>query len=91
LAYLKYLPVNLLNIDKTFIDNVPYSKKDSAIISSIIAMAHHLGYKVLAEGVETNKQLAFLQQHGCDEYQGCLYSPAVTAEELVKMLQNNKH
>jgi EAL domain-containing protein (putative c-di-GMP-specific phosphodiesterase class I) len=89
LAYLKYFPVDLLKIDKTFIDDIPFSQGDMTITATIIAMAHLLGFKVLAEGVETAEQLQFLQQQGCDFYQGYLYSPALPAEDFAALLASN--
>jgi EAL domain-containing protein (putative c-di-GMP-specific phosphodiesterase class I) len=88
LAYLKYFPLDVLKIDKTFIDDIPFLQGDMAITAAIIAMAHHLGFKVLAEGVETVEQLAFLRQHGCDIYQGYFYSKPVPASDFVKLLLN---
>lgn len=88
LAYLKYFPVDLLKIDKTFIDDIPFLQGDMAIAATIIAMAHHLGFKVLAEGVETPEQLAFLQQHQCDSYQGYLYSKPLMATDFAQLLLN---
>jgi diguanylate cyclase (GGDEF)-like protein/PAS domain S-box-containing protein len=89
LAYLKYFPVDLLKIDKTFIDDIPFSQGDMTITATIIAMAHLLGFKVLAEGVETAEQLQFLQQQGCDFYQGYLCSPALPAEDFAALLASN--
>lgn len=86
LAYLKYFPVDLLKIDKTFIDDIPFLEGDMVITSTIIAMAHHLGFKVLAEGVESPEQLAFLRDHGCDNYQGYLYSKALPADDFANLL-----
>ncbi|MDO9213784.1 MAG: EAL domain-containing protein [Methylococcales bacterium] len=88
LAYLKYFPLDVLKIDKTFIDDIPFLQGDMAITAAIIAMAHHLGFKVLAEGVETAEQLAFLRQHGCDLYQGYFCSKPVPASDFVKLLLN---
>jgi diguanylate cyclase (GGDEF)-like protein/PAS domain S-box-containing protein len=88
LSYLKFFPLDILKIDKSFIDDIPFSQSDMAIAATIIAMAHHLGFKVLAEGVENPEQLAFLHEHGCDMYQGYLYSKAVSAEEFAKLLLN---
>jgi diguanylate cyclase (GGDEF)-like protein/PAS domain S-box-containing protein len=86
LAYLKYFPVDVLKIDKTFIDDIPFLEGDMTITATIISMAHHLGFKVLAEGVETPEQLAFLREQGCDRYQGFLYSKALPAEDFVRLL-----
>jgi len=88
LAYLKYFPLDVLKIDKTFIDDIPFLQGDMAITAAIIAMGHHLGFKVLAEGVETAEQLAFLRQHGCDIYQGYFCSKPVPASDFVKLLLN---
>jgi EAL domain-containing protein (putative c-di-GMP-specific phosphodiesterase class I) len=72
LAYLKHFPLDVLKIDKTFIDDIPHNKDDMEIAATIIAMGHTLGFKVLAEGVETTEQLSFLSEQGCDLYQGYL-------------------
>jgi diguanylate cyclase (GGDEF)-like protein len=90
LAYLKYFPLDVLKIDKTFIDDIPFSPGDMAITASIIAMAHHLGFKVLAEGVETQEQLAFLQAQGCDSYQGYWYSKPLPASDFAALLFDTK-
>jgi EAL domain-containing protein (putative c-di-GMP-specific phosphodiesterase class I) len=86
LASLKYFPVDILKIDKTFIDDIPALQDDMVITSTIIALAHHLGFKVLAEGVETQDQLTFLREQDCDSYQGYLYSKPVPASDFVKSL-----
>jgi diguanylate cyclase (GGDEF)-like protein/PAS domain S-box-containing protein len=89
LAYLKFFPLDVLKIDKSFIDDIPFLQSDMAIASTIIAMAHHLGFKVLAEGVETQAQLDFLREHGCDSYQGYLYSKPIPADDFAKLLLKN--
>jgi diguanylate cyclase (GGDEF)-like protein/PAS domain S-box-containing protein len=86
LAYLKHFPLDLLKIDKSFIDDIPHLEDDMEIASSIIAMGHILGFKVLAEGVETPEQLAFLQKKGCDMYQGYIQSRPMPAEEFAEFL-----
>ena len=88
LAYLKRFPLDILKIDKSFVDDIPFHKDDMEIAATIIAMGHSLGFKVLAEGVETVEQLAFLQMKGCDMYQGYLTSPPVPAEKFEQMLRN---
>jgi|WetSurSiteA1Bulk_404760.scaffolds.fasta_scaffold00057_10 diguanylate cyclase (GGDEF)-like protein/PAS domain S-box-containing protein len=90
LAYLKYFPVDVLKIDKTFIDDIPFLHGDMAITATIIAMAHHLGFKVLAEGVETEEQLAFLREQGCDSYQGYLYSKPIPADDFANLLAKSQ-
>ncbi|MDD1608374.1 MAG: EAL domain-containing protein [Methylococcaceae bacterium] len=86
-AVLKYFPLTVLKIDKSFIKDIPLLSNDMIITSTIINMAHNLGFKVLAKGVETPEQLAFLQRQGCDSYQGFFYSPAITAEAFVELLR----
>jgi EAL domain-containing protein (putative c-di-GMP-specific phosphodiesterase class I) len=86
LAYLKALPIHKLKIDKSFMDGIPEDGSDIAISRAIIAMAQSLGLTLIAEGVETQAQLAFLRQHGCDAYQGWLFSKAMTAADLSTIL-----
>ncbi|WP_028633201.1 putative bifunctional diguanylate cyclase/phosphodiesterase [Pseudomonas parafulva] len=81
LAYLKRLPLDVLKIDRTFLQDVPHSLKDCQIVQAIIAMAHTLHLQVVSEGVEKAEQQAFLQDHGCDCLQGYLLGrPAALAE-----------
>jgi len=87
LAYLKRFPVDVLKIDKSFIDDIPHLQDDMEITATIIAMGHTLGFKVLAEGVETQEQLAFLREKGCDAYQGYLVSKPVPAEDFAELLR----
>ena len=88
LAYLKHFPLDVLKIDKSFIDDIPFHQDDMEIAATIVAMGHILGFKVLAEGVETPEQLAFLQEKGCDMYQGYIKSKPVPAHEFVKLLRD---
>jgi len=87
LAYLKRFPVDVLKIDKSFIDDIPHLQDDMEITATIIAMGHTLGFKVLAEGVETQEQLAFLREKGCDAYQGYLANKPVAAEDFAELLR----
>jgi diguanylate cyclase (GGDEF)-like protein len=87
LAYLKLFPLDILKIDKSFIDDVLNYQSDREITATIIAIAHTLHLKVLAEGVETAAQLAFLQTYHCDLYQGYLTSPPVPAPEFTELLK----
>jgi diguanylate cyclase (GGDEF)-like protein/PAS domain S-box-containing protein len=86
LAYLKRFPLDVLKIDKSFIDELPHQQGNVAIASAIVAMAHSLGFQVLAEGVENNEQLAFLRSRGCDLYQGYLASKPVPADAFAQLL-----
>ncbi|UTW08702.1 putative bifunctional diguanylate cyclase/phosphodiesterase [Pseudomonas benzenivorans] len=87
LAYLKRLPLDTLKIDRSFIQDVPASHQDMEIIQAVIGMAHTLHLKVVAEGVETPQQLAFLQQHGCDYLQGYLLSRPLPLLQLLDFLR----
>ncbi len=91
LAYLKHFPLDVLKIDKSFVDDIPKVKEDMAIISTIIAMGQILGFKVLAEGVENFEQLKFLQEKGCDAYQGYIKSKPLSAEEFEVLLLEHQH
>lgn len=86
LAYLKYFPVSTLKIDRSFIHEIPAKSDDMIIAETIISMGHTLGFKVLAEGVETQEQLEFLRQKGCDKYQGYIKSKPLPAAEFEKLL-----
>ena len=88
LAYLKRFPLDVLKIDKRFIDDIPFLKEDMEIAATIIAMGHTLGFKVLAEGVETPEQLAFLREKGCDSYQGYIKSKPLPAEAFAVLLRD---
>ncbi|MCJ8169685.1 sensor domain-containing protein [Atopomonas sediminilitoris] len=83
LSYLKQLPIDLLKIDRSFVDGLPDGQQDTQIARAIIAMAHSLNMQVIAEGVETAEQLQFLQEHGCDEFQGYLLGKPMPAEEFL--------
>jgi diguanylate cyclase (GGDEF)-like protein len=86
-AYLKQLPVDVVKIDQSFVRGVVRSPEDAAITSATIAMALTLGMGVVAEGVEEADQLEFLRRHGCTEFQGFLFSPAVPAEGVAALMR----
>ncbi|MDF3036817.1 MAG: hypothetical protein K0S28_2091, partial [Paucimonas sp.] len=82
LAYLKRFPIDVLKIDRSFVSDIPANANDAAITSSIIALAHSLELEVVAEGVETAEQLAFLQQRNCDVVQGYYFSRPVPVTDF---------
>ena len=87
LSYLKRFPIDRLKIDRSFVKGVPADESDGAIVRAIVQLAQALDMKVIAEGVETEPQRAFLLELGCDEFQGFLYAPALDAlsfEERVR-------
>lgn len=88
LSYLKNFPIDMLKIDRSFMMGVATNHDDEAIVEAIIAMAHILKLKVIAEGVETEEQMKFLRSRNCDEAQGYLFSKPLPAEELAQLLVN---
>ncbi|MEP6943402.1 MAG: EAL domain-containing protein [Betaproteobacteria bacterium] len=87
LSYLKHFPLDSLKIDRGFVRGLSIDPDDAAIARAIIALAHSLELKVVAEGVETTQQLAFLREHKCDVVQGYLYGAPVGAEEMGLLLR----
>ncbi|MFQ5754077.1 MAG: putative bifunctional diguanylate cyclase/phosphodiesterase, partial [bacterium] len=87
LSYLKRFPIDGLKIDRTFVKGIPDDREDAAIITAIIALAHSLENKVIAEGVETKEQLLFLKSLECDEMQGFYFSRPLPAEEILELLE----
>ncbi len=90
LAYLQRFPFDFVKIDRAFITDVNSNPGNAAIATAVIAMAHSLRLRVVAEGVETEGQLQFLRKRHCDEIQGYFFSPGVTAEAFEAMLVNKK-
>lgn len=87
LIHLERFPIDTLKIDRSFISTIIDSQQNTGIASTVIAMAHSLGFKVLAEGVETNEQLEFLRAKQCDFYQGYIKSKPITANEFAALLR----
>jgi EAL domain-containing protein (putative c-di-GMP-specific phosphodiesterase class I) len=85
---LQKLPIDALNIDRSFIMRIADREQDGNTAKGIIALAHSLGLKVLAEGVETRTQAEFLRRHHCDVLQGYYFSPPVPADEIDDFLQH---
>ncbi|MBD2122559.1 GGDEF domain-containing response regulator [Trichocoleus sp. FACHB-262] len=90
LSYLKQFSFDTLKIDRCFVQNISCDSKNAAITTAMIQMAHDLDLKVIAEGVETNSELAFLQQQACDEMQGYFFSRPVPAPEFEQLLVTGK-
>ena len=90
LAYLKKFPISTLKIDRAFVVGLPDEENDCAIARAIVTMAQQLRQEIVAEGVETVEQMAFLRELGCDQLQGWLFSPAVPAAEFEVMMREGK-
>jgi len=88
LSYLKRFPIDVLKIDQSFVRDIPTDQDDAAIASTIITMAHSLGLKVVAEGVETLEQLNFMRKHRCDAMQGYYLSKPLPPEQFAVLLKN---
>jgi EAL domain-containing protein (putative c-di-GMP-specific phosphodiesterase class I) len=85
--YLKQFPLDIIKIDRSFIQDVNDRPEDAAIVQAMIAMSHSLKLTVVAEGVETEQQMAFLREHGCDEMQGYLLSRPSPSEDILAFLK----
>lgn len=90
LSYLKYLPIDVLKIDQSFVRDITTNSDNAAIVLAIITLAHSLKLKVIAEGIETKAQLDFLCRHHCDEVQSYYFSRPVPAETFAQILQQAK-
>ncbi|OIQ95720.1 cyclic di-GMP phosphodiesterase Gmr [mine drainage metagenome] len=87
LNYLKRFPIDILKIDQSFVRDITTDPDDAAIATTIISLAHSLGRRVVAEGVETEAQLDFLRRHRCDEIQGYYFSRPLPADEFARLLR----
>jgi len=87
LSYLKKFPIDIIKIDRSFIHEIPDNQDDMEITSAVIAMAHNLKIQVVAEGIETAQQLAFLRRHRCDVGQGYLFDKPIPGSELIEKLK----
>ncbi|MFJ2988548.1 EAL domain-containing protein [Collimonas sp. NPDC087041] len=90
LAYLKSFPIDALKIDQSFVRDITVDQDDAAIVASIISLAHNLRLQVIAEGVETQEQLSYLQRHRCDEMQGFYFSEPIAAAAIEELLRAGK-
>ena len=90
LSYLRKFQFDRLKIDRTFVDDIASSADSSALVSAILSMAQSLSLGSVAEGVETEEQAARLIEQGCDEIQGFLISPPVSADEFIRFLDRDK-
>jgi EAL domain-containing protein (putative c-di-GMP-specific phosphodiesterase class I) len=91
LSYLRSFPIDVLKIDRSFVNDIAVDEDDEAIVVSIIALAHNLKLRVIAEGVESGEQLEYLRRHGCDQIQGYYFSRPVAPLQFEQMLRENKH
>jgi EAL domain-containing protein (putative c-di-GMP-specific phosphodiesterase class I) len=90
LSYLQPFPVDILKIDRAFVMDLPANASSGAIVDAIVTLAHGLGLEVVAEGVETPEQLAFLQAHGCDEGQGYYFGKPMPLSEFRLLLDQDR-
>jgi len=87
LSYLRQFPIDTLKVDQSFVNRINADTNDATIINAVINMGSNLNHRVIAEGVETVEQVAFLQAHGCDEGQGYYFSRPVPASQFAKLLE----
>ena len=90
LAYLKKFPITTLKIDRSFVIGVPHDENDCAIAQAIVTMGKQLRQEIVAEGVETHEQMVFLRELGCDQLQGYLFSPPLTPDDFIRMMNEDR-
>ena len=87
MSLMKQFPIDTIKIDRSFVRDLPVDTEDQAIAQAIISMGKALGMTVIAEGVETVEQEAFLRSHACDEMQGFLFSKPLPAKQMADLLR----
>jgi len=88
MSLMKQFPIDTIKIDRSFVRDLPRDSEDQAIAQAIISMGKALGMTVIAEGVETAEQQAFLQDHACDEMQGFLFSKPLPPQQVADLLRS---
>jgi EAL domain-containing protein (putative c-di-GMP-specific phosphodiesterase class I) len=91
MSYLKRFSLTKIKIDRSFVQDIPDSSQDAAIIKAIITLGHSLSVKVNSEGVESEEQVKLLQSWGCDEWQGYLFSKPVSGDDIEELINNGDH
>ena len=87
LSYLRKFPIDALKIDQSFVRQIMTAPYETTIVTAVISMGRSMNLRVVAEGVETQEELAFLQAHQCDEAQGYYFSRPVLPQEFAKLLE----
>ncbi len=90
MSLMKKFPVDTIKIDRSFVQDLPHDAEDRAIAQAIISLGKALGLTVVAEGVETAEQAAFLREHACDEMQGYLFSQPLPGERIPDLLRSTR-